>query len=275
MESSLHYKYWTILIYIALWILISFIIAFVWYSFFSNAFLDRLYITAFVSGNLVIMIPFLKNIIQTGKLLELSVPLNILVLTALGLLAITVWLGCDTLLLYLILPKLWLFFYPAIPLFALSGVFVYIVIILRVMLLSWSESECFDESGEEEKVHKEEILSQHQEIDSIIDRISVKMHSNIHLIPVETIYYLQSEGDYVLIFSEQGKFIKEQTMKYFEQHLSSNMFVRIHRSFIVNVEMISRMECYGKNKQLVILRNGSQLKMSQIGYRSLKAKLQL
>ncbi|MGC9150634.1 MAG: LytTR family transcriptional regulator DNA-binding domain-containing protein [Microbacter sp.] len=64
-------------------------------------------------------------------------------------------------------------------------------------------------------------------------------------------------------------------MKYLEQHLPSQMFVRIHRSFIVNVKAISRIESYGKNRQTLILRTGVQLNMSVVGHLALKMLLHL
>jgi DNA-binding LytR/AlgR family response regulator len=79
----------------------------------------------------------------------------------------------------------------------------------------------------------------------------------------------------VHIFTESGKYMKEQTMKYFEEHLSPSKFVRVHRSCIVNVDAISRVELYEKQTQLLILKNGIQIKMSQAGYKLLKGRLKL
>jgi len=86
---------------------------------------------------------------------------------------------------------------------------------------------------------------------------------------------MQADGDYVQIFTEQAKFLKEQTMKYFEEHLPDNQFVRVHRSVIVNVEMISRIELYEKQSQLLTLKTGQQIKASPAGYKALRAVLNL
>lgn len=79
-----------------------------------------------------------------------------------------------------------------------------------------------------------------------IDRITVKDGSRIHIIKVEDLLYIQVCGDYATLVTPDGEYIKEQTMKYFETHLPADNFVRIHRSSIVNVTQISRVEQYGK-----------------------------
>jgi len=111
--------------------------------------------------------------------------------------------------------------------------------------------------------------------DDILERIAIRSGQKIQVVMISEIYYFQSDGDYVMIFTEKGKYMKEQTMKYFEEHLPKSKFVRIHRSCIVNVEMISRIESYNKQQQMLILKNGHQIKASVAGYRTLKAALQL
>lgn len=107
-----------------------------------------------------------------------------------------------------------------------------------------------------------------------IDRISVKAGSEIHIIPVEDLLYIQAYGDYVLLFTDTGKHLKEQTMKYFELHLPSS-FVRIHRSYIVNTNQISRVELFGKENYNVRLKNDTCIRVSNTGHRLLKERLSL
>ena len=80
-------------------------------------------------------------------------------------------------------------------------------------------------------------------------------------------------GDYATLVTPTGEYIKEQTMKYFEGHLPTNNFVRIHRSTIVNVTQISRVELFGKETYQVLLKNGTKLRVSLTGYRLLKERL--
>lgn len=109
----------------------------------------------------------------------------------------------------------------------------------------------------------------------ILERITVKSGTKIHVILIPDIVYLQADGDYVQIITTDGKYLKEQTMKYFDEHLASSLFVRVHRSYIVNVEMISRIELYEKQNQLLTLKNGHQIKTSPGGYKTLKGVLNL
>ena len=109
----------------------------------------------------------------------------------------------------------------------------------------------------------------------VIDRISVKDGARIHIIDLEEILYLQASGDYVTIFTTTGQYLKEQTMKYFEQSLPSPAFVRIHRSTIVHTAQIARIELFGKETYQVRLKNGVTLRASHSGYKLLKEKLAL
>jgi two-component system LytT family response regulator len=104
-----------------------------------------------------------------------------------------------------------------------------------------------------------------------IDRVVVKIGSKIKVVPVDSILYVESQDDYVMVYTSDGKYLKQQTMKYFEQHLEPNRFVRIHRSYIVNVESIKQLELYEKSSYLAVLSNGAKLRVSDSGYKSLKS----
>lgn len=107
-----------------------------------------------------------------------------------------------------------------------------------------------------------------------IDKITVRNGQKISVINIADICFIKADGDYVSIATESGRWLKEQTMKYYEQNLPMADFVRVHRSFIVNVAKISRIERYGQ-QQLVELRNGEKIKVSLSGYKALKERLKL
>lgn len=109
--------------------------------------------------------------------------------------------------------------------------------------------------------------------EEIIDRITVKDGSRIHIIKVDELLYIQACGDYITLVTPAGEYIKEQTMKYAEAHLPADNFVRIHRSTIVNVTQISRVELFGKETYQVLLKNGVKLRVSLTGYRLLRERL--
>lgn len=106
-----------------------------------------------------------------------------------------------------------------------------------------------------------------------LNRIVVKTGSKIKIIPVEEITYLEAQDDYVMIYTKEGRYLKQATMKYFEASLSSEMFARIHRSYIVKIEQIKQIEPYEKDSYIAILKTDAKLKMSKSGYKNLKAKL--
>jgi two-component system, LytTR family, response regulator len=103
-----------------------------------------------------------------------------------------------------------------------------------------------------------------------LDRVVTRLGSKITVVPVENIWYVEAQDDYVMIYSEMGNHLKERTMKYFEQHLPPGTFVRVHRSYIVNLSQITAVEPYSKDTKLVILRCGAKLKVSEEGYRNLR-----
>jgi len=120
-----------------------------------------------------------------------------------------------------------------------------------------------------------EVIAIAEEKTDILQRVAVKSGSKIEIIAVADIVFIESEGDYVMINSKGGKYLKEKTMKYFEQHLDSNTFIRVHRSFIININEISRIELFEKESYIIKLKNGAQVKASSSGYKALKDALKL
>ncbi len=103
-----------------------------------------------------------------------------------------------------------------------------------------------------------------------LDRVVTRLGSKITVIPVDNIWYIEAQDDYVMVYSDMGKHLKEKTMKYFEQHLPLNRFIRIHRSYIVNLSQITSVELYTKDTHLVTLKNGDKLRCSAEGYKRLR-----
>ena len=165
--------------------------------------------------------------------------------------------------------------YKLVPLRIFTSLLIFCLVISSYRLkLPDAVDELPDEINlpETEEFTANEIIPDTREY---IDRIAVKTGQNIHVIPVHEIYCMKAESDYVHIFTEKGKYLKEQTMKFFEENLLPSRFVRVHRSYIVNVDAISRVELYEKQTQLLMLKNGMQIRMSQAGYKLLKSILKL
>ena len=108
-----------------------------------------------------------------------------------------------------------------------------------------------------------------------LNRVAVKVRHKVYVIPVAEIRYLEADGDYVTIHTGEEKYLKEKTMKYFESHLDSAMFVRIHRSTIINIDFMDKLEYYDKESHVVLMKNGVKLKASTSGYKTLKKTLKL
>jgi two-component system, LytTR family, response regulator len=106
-----------------------------------------------------------------------------------------------------------------------------------------------------------------------LERIVVKDGPKITIIPVDTLKWLEAQDDYVRIHSEGGRFMKKKTMKFFEDHLNNNMFIRIHRSSIININFIKQMELYEKDSYRVILKDETKLPVSKTGLQRLKGIL--
>jgi len=106
-------------------------------------------------------------------------------------------------------------------------------------------------------------------------RVVVKTGGKIKIIPTTAIHYLEAADDYVKIITSEGSFLKNNTMAHFENVFSENEFVRVHRSYLVAVEQITRLEPYEKEGYLAILRSGAKIPVSKAGYVKLKKVLAL
>jgi len=106
-------------------------------------------------------------------------------------------------------------------------------------------------------------------------RIAIKYGQSINIIPVNEIIYIEAYGDYVKVHTKEHVWLKEKTMKYFEDHFDTSQFVRIHRSFIVNVNEISGIEYYDKETHIILLKNKEKIRASITGYQALKKMLNL
>lgn len=106
-------------------------------------------------------------------------------------------------------------------------------------------------------------------------RVVVKTGNNIRIIPMHEIEYLQADDDYVKIHTKEGSFLKKKTISYYEQVMDPSQFVRVHRSFIVQVQQVTRIEPYEKDGHIAILKSGEKIPISKTGYPKLKSILGL
>ena len=114
------------------------------------------------------------------------------------------------------------------------------------------------------------LISHVEQQREILSRVVVKQNNKINIIPTDKIIYLEAQDDYVNIKTSNGDFLKQKTMKYFENHLDQNDFVRIHRSYIVKIEEIKMIELLEKESYVAVIKNGDKLPVSKNGYNKLK-----
>ena len=103
-----------------------------------------------------------------------------------------------------------------------------------------------------------------------LERVVVKTGTKIKIIAVNSIIYLEADDDYVKIHTDEGTFLKNKTMVSFEEQLDPLYFVRVHRSFIVKIDHIVRLEPHEKDSYVAVLSDGKTVNVSKNGYTRLK-----
>lgn len=111
------------------------------------------------------------------------------------------------------------------------------------------------------------------ELKENLSRIVLKDRNDIKIIPTQDIKYLEANDDYVNIYTSEGKYLKNKTLSYFENHLNPEAFVRVHRSYLVKISEITKIEAYKKDSHIVILKSGEKIPVSKTGYPKLKGAL--
>ena len=102
-----------------------------------------------------------------------------------------------------------------------------------------------------------------------LDRVLVRDGGKVHIIPVGRIDYIQAQDDYVCIHADGRELLKEQTLAELEGSLDPSRFVRIHRSYLLNIDRLARMEPATKDTRVAILKDGRELPISRSGYQRL------
>jgi two-component system, LytTR family, response regulator len=106
-----------------------------------------------------------------------------------------------------------------------------------------------------------------------LERVVVKDGAKVHIIPIAKLDYVEAQDDYIALHSEKKNYLKQQTISSIEAQLDPGRFVRIHRSYIVNLERIARIEPYTKDSRVAVLQDGAQLPVSRSGHAKLKELL--
>lgn len=104
-------------------------------------------------------------------------------------------------------------------------------------------------------------------------RIVVKDNGLIRIIPAQDIFYIEANDDYVKIVTDSGSFLKKSTLGHIEQSLDPQQFVRVHRSYLIPISQLSRIEPYEKESHIALLHCGAKVTVSKSGMAKLKTVL--
>ena len=112
-------------------------------------------------------------------------------------------------------------------------------------------------------------LEQRRNEASPLDRILIKDSGHIHIVPTDEILYIKAEDDYVCIVTKATQFVKQDRLSSLEKHLNPTIFCRVHRSYILNIRHIDRLDPVGRERYEAVLRNGIRIPVSASGIRAL------
>jgi two-component system LytT family response regulator len=108
-----------------------------------------------------------------------------------------------------------------------------------------------------------------------LDRLLIREGSRVHVIPVEKIDYIEAQDDYFCVKTGGKKLLKQGTLSTLEEELDPKQFLRIHRSYILNIDRLSKIEPYAKDSRVAILNDGTRLQVSRAGYAKLREMLDI
>jgi len=104
-------------------------------------------------------------------------------------------------------------------------------------------------------------------------RIVVKKGINIVILPIHTVHYIEAFDDYVKVHTKDSFYLKKKTMSHYEKTLDPQQFVRVHRSYLMNLSELTRIEQAEKDSHVALLKNGVKVPLSASGYAKLREVL--
>ncbi len=119
----------------------------------------------------------------------------------------------------------------------------------------------------------DQLLEQYQQHITPLERILVRDRNRIHILPVKEISHIEAQDDYVAYFTKEKSYLKKETLSGLEKRLDSRQFVRIHRSYLLNIDYLSKIEPYSKDSRIAVLKDGKTLPISRSGYQLLMTYL--
>jgi two-component system LytT family response regulator len=109
--------------------------------------------------------------------------------------------------------------------------------------------------------------------EDVLERILVRDGSDVRVIPVDQVDYIEARDDAVAIHAGGTVHLKAQRLSLIEARIDSTRFVRVHRSFILNIDRLRSIELYAKDSRIAILADGTKVPISRSGYSRLRELL--
>ena len=103
-----------------------------------------------------------------------------------------------------------------------------------------------------------------------LERIVIKRNNEILIIPIDEIIFIEAQDDYVNIVSSKGKYLKYRTLKFYKENLPDNVFIKVHRSYIINISKLHKVEQFKKGSYIAILKDSTRIPVSKNGFERLK-----
>jgi two-component system LytT family response regulator len=118
-----------------------------------------------------------------------------------------------------------------------------------------------------------QLLEELQKSDQPLQRILIREGTEVHIIQVENISHVEAQGDYIQIYTEETSLLKHEKLSVLEAKLDKRRFVRIHRSYLLNLAYLRKIETYAKDSRYALLHDGRKIPISRSGYQRLKERL--
>lgn len=127
--------------------------------------------------------------------------------------------------------------------------------------------------GEADSASFSDIITKARAAHKPLERVLIKEGSSVKVLPIDAVDYVEAQDDYVAFKSGGKLHLKHQRMAELESLLDPSRFVRVHRSYILNIDRLARLEPYAKESRMAVLKDGTQLPVSRSGYDKLKEHL--
>lgn len=119
----------------------------------------------------------------------------------------------------------------------------------------------------------DQLLDHHNQQQTPLERILVRDRNRIHILPVKEISFIEAQDDYIALYTKERSYLKKETLSGLEKRLDSRQFVRIHRSYLLNIDFLNKIEPYAKDSKIAVLKDGKTLPVSRSGYQLLMTLL--